>query len=302
LDFPPTAAAWKSAESASGEIWCYMRMVIDSSVLTEDALRDFLSKSKKNKVVITDYLMIEALKEDPLNKIFRLMKIACEHPNQVVVLKSMRRLTALKGRRCGMTRRMIESGQTKGFGVWCAGLDKAEAGDKEYRRQLVEAGNDASEQMNRIIAAQSTYAKVIEDEAKKYTADELQILRTDQPYTQEMLDKMAERVISLTIKFFEHHPDQVKMPIVWELPDPFLFRFAVCAYVQTLRRIRDVGAQGVKADKIANDIVDATFAAHATYFQGLLSKDAKATELYRNVKHVLKGFPVSPDKLGKLLP
>jgi histidinol-phosphate/aromatic aminotransferase/cobyric acid decarboxylase-like protein len=158
-----------------------MRMVIDNSVLTEDALRDFLSKSKKNRVVITDYLMIEALKDDPLNKIFRLMKIVCKYPNQVVVLKSMRRLTALKGRRCGMTRRMIEPGQTKGFGAWCAGLDKAEAGDKEYRRQLVEAGNDAIEQMNRIIAAQSTYAKVIEDEAKRYTADELQILRTDQP-------------------------------------------------------------------------------------------------------------------------
>jgi hypothetical protein len=113
---------------------------------------------------------------------------------------------------------------------------------------------------------------------------------------------MAERVISLTIKFFEQHPDKVNMPTVWELPDTFLFRFAVCAYVQTLRRIRDGGAQDVKADKIANDIVDATFAAHATYFQGLLSKDAKATELHRNVKHVLKGFPVSPDKLGKLLP
>jgi hypothetical protein len=277
-----------------------MRKVIDSSVLIEGELREFLSKSRKNKAVITDYLMIEALKDDPLNKIFRLMKALCQHPKQVVVLKSMRSLTALKGRRCGMTRRMIDRDQTKGFGAWCAGLDKAEAGDKNYREQLVKAGNDATEQMSQIIAAQSTYAKVIEDEAKNYTADELQILKTDQPYTEEMEGKMVERVVSLTIKFFEHHPDSVKMPNAWELPNTLLFRVAVCAYVQTLRRIRDGGAQGVKADKIANDIVDATFVAQATYFQGLLSNDAKANELYRNVKHILKGFPVTPDKLGSI--
>jgi hypothetical protein len=59
--------------------------------------------------------------------------------------------------------------------------------------------------------------------------------------------------------------------------------------------------KSVKADKIANDVVDATFAAYATYFQGLLSKDTKANELYRNAKHVLKGFPVSPDKLRQLV-
>jgi hypothetical protein len=133
---------------------------------------------------------------------------------------------------------------------------------------------------------------------KNYTKAELAILRKDQPYTSEMLDEVTERIISLTNKFFEHHPDQVNPPTVLELPYTFLFRPAVCAYVQTLRRIRDGGARGATADKIANDIVDATFAAQATYFQDLLSNDAKAIELYRNVKHILKGFPVCPDKLG----
>lgn len=38
-----------------------MRMVVDSSVLQEDMLRDQLSESRKNIAVVTDYLMIEAL-------------------------------------------------------------------------------------------------------------------------------------------------------------------------------------------------------------------------------------------------
>ena len=92
-----------------------MRMVIDSNVLQEDMLREFLSKSRKNKVVITDYLMIEALKGDTLAKIFGLMRILGEFPKQVVVLKGLNSIASQKGRRCGMTRRMIDWKQTKGF-------------------------------------------------------------------------------------------------------------------------------------------------------------------------------------------
>jgi hypothetical protein len=50
-------------------------MVIDSNILKDDILRDYLLKSRKKKVIITDYLMIEALKDDPLGKIFGLMRI-----------------------------------------------------------------------------------------------------------------------------------------------------------------------------------------------------------------------------------
>ena len=273
-----------------------MRMVIDSNVLKDDVLREYLVKSRKNIALVTDYIMIEALKGDTLNKIFGLMKILSEFPKQIIVLKSMRSVSQLKGRRSGMTRRMIEPDQTKGFENWCAGLTKAAAGDKNYQQQLVESGKEAAEQLDRILADQSSYGAIIVNEAKNYTQDELRILRTDEPYTPAMVDKMTERIVSLTITFFEQHPHDLRPPTVLELPYTFIFRLAVCAYLQALSRIRD-GAQNIKADKIANDVVDATFAAYATYFQGLLSNDAKADALYRNAKYALKGFPVSPDKL-----
>jgi hypothetical protein len=276
-----------------------MRMVVDSNMLQDGELRDFLSKSRKNKAVITDYLIIEALKGDPLGKIFGLMKILCEFPKQVIVLKGLRSISTLKGRRSGMTRRMIEKRQTKGFEDWCAGLAKAEKGDENRRNQLVEHGKVATSEIEKVIAAQSTYAEIIADEAKAYTQDELRILRTDQPYTDQIIEKMSERIVSLTTKFFEAHPDKPEPPNVGGLPYAYIFRLAVCAYLQTLARIRDGGAQNATAEKIANDIVDATFVAQATYFQGLLSKDANANALYRNAKHVLKGLPVPPDKLKK---
>jgi hypothetical protein len=210
-----------------------MRMVVDSNVLQTSSLREFLSKARTNKAVITDYLMIEALKGDPLGKIFGLMKILCEFPKQVIVLKGLRSISALKGRRSGMTRRMIEKGQTRGYENWCAGLAKAEAGDADYRTQLVERGKEADVEMDALIAAQAHYAHIIADEAKNYTQNELLILRTDEPYTPQMIDKMAERIVNLMAKFLESHPDGIRTPTVWELPYTYMFRLAVCAYLQT---------------------------------------------------------------------
>jgi hypothetical protein len=277
-----------------------MRIVIDSNVLQEQALQDFLSKSRKNKALVTDYLLIEALKGDTLSKIFRLMKVLCEFPKQVVVLKSLRSISSLKGRRSGMTRRMIDERQTREYDRWCSGLAKAEAGDGGHRQELIQRGKEATAQVDALIAAQSGYAEIIADEATNYTQDELRILRIDDPYTPAMIDKMAERLVALTTKFIESHPDGIRPPTIWELPYTYLFRLAVCAYVHTLARIRDGGVQNVTAEKVTNDIIDATFVAQATYFQGLMSNDTKANALYRNVKHVLRSFPVSPAKLHKL--
>jgi hypothetical protein len=262
--------------------------------MQEQALRAFLSKSRDNKALVTDYLLMEALKGDTLAKVFRLMKILCEFPKQVVVLKGLQSISALKGRRSGMTRRMVNKRQTKLYDDWCVGLAKAEAEDADYRRQVIEHGKEATARVDALITAQSRYAEIVAEEAKNYTQDELRILRSDEPYTSAMIDKMAERIVTLTTKFIESHPDGIKPPTVLELPNTYLFRLAVCAYVQALSRIRDGGAQNITADKVANDIIDATFVAQATYFQGLMSNDAKANALYRNVKHILKGFPVFP--------
>jgi hypothetical protein len=274
-----------------------MRIVVDSNILKDEALRAFLSKSRKNKAIISDYLSIEALKDDPLGKMFGLMKILCEFPKQVIVLKPLRSLSVLKARRSGMTRRMIEKQQSKGYSEWCEGLQKAERGDEAYRKQLVAKGKEATKEIERVVAAQATYAEVIAEEAKAYTQDELRILRADQPYTEQMIAKMAERIVSLTTKFYERHPDKPEPPNVSDLRYSYMFRLAVCAYLQTLARIRDGGAQSVTAKNVANDIIDATFVAQATYFQGLLSKDEKANALLRNAKHILKAFPVAPSKL-----
>jgi hypothetical protein len=79
-----------------------------------------------------------------------------------------------------------------------------------------------------------------------------------------------------------------------ELAYTFIFRYALAGYLVALRRIADGGAKNVKPEKIRNDIVDATYAAYATYFQGLLSNDTKANEIYGDANSFLNFFLAAP--------
>jgi hypothetical protein len=75
----------------------------------------------------------------------------------------------------------------------------------------------------------------------------------------------------------------------------------MAGYLVALRRLKD-GAKTVNPEKVRNDIVDCAYAAYATYFQGFLTKDVKAGELYAETKSLVRLFladPPPPDHILK---
>ena len=60
--------------------------------------------------------------------------------------------------------------------------------------------------------------------------------------------------------------------------------------MHALRWIAVGGAKKVGKDRIRNDIIDASIVAQALSFDGLLSKDAMAQEIYDNSAFILKQF------------
>jgi hypothetical protein len=74
------------------------RLVVDSNLLQSSSLRTFLSKSKSNFAVLTDYVAMEAHKGDTLANIYRRMEIVGDSPTQTTVLESTRLVCGLRGR------------------------------------------------------------------------------------------------------------------------------------------------------------------------------------------------------------
>jgi hypothetical protein len=276
-----------------------MRKVVDRNYLQSPALRNYLSESRKNRVILSDYVAMEAFKGDALANIASATEILREFPKQVIVLKSTGIIGTLKGRRCGFTRRMVDRDQTRGFPEWCQHLARAFSGDKHLQRQILENGVEADAHLKRMRDDQESYGQNLVAMAANFSEAELKALRKHEPISDAMFAKIMGHVLEMAAFLFANQPGFSGLPPPRELPYTFVFRYAMAGYLVALRWM-SVGARNVKPEKVRNDIVDCTYAAYATYFQGLLSDDAGANEIYDDAKLLIGLFlatPPHPDHL-----
>ena len=101
---------------------------------------------------------------------------------------------------------------------------------------------------------------------------------------------MIERIIVLAQSFFSQYPHPTPVRSLDELPNTFLFRSGLCAFVWALDWISVGGPKGVKTERIRNDIVYVDFATFAPYFDGLLSMDERSQAVYQRAAIILEAL------------
>jgi hypothetical protein len=283
-----------------------MRKVVDSNFLESAALRTYLSASANNYVAMTTYVAMEAYKGDTLPWFYDRMGVLAEYPKQVLVLKGMQEVCGLNGRISPSQESLIDETQTRDFLEFCQHLLAAKSGDLSLQSQLLENGREATAHIEKMLLDMPTLASGIDLTAKTCSAAELEILRRrERPMPQildeliqnrQMLQKLIQNVTLMAAHLFKDHPSVTKWPKLPEARDAFIFRYAICGYVSILMRIGDGGAGKTKPDKLRNnDVIDVNIAAFATYFDGLLTADKRAAEIYAGAEFLLREvFAIPP--------
>lgn len=252
-----------------------MRVVVDSNQLQSKVLRTYLAKSKSNFAGLTDYAAMEAYKGDTLASIYKSMAIVCDFPDQVIVLKGTRAACGLKGRTAGLQRRLIDEAQTTGFATYVDHLREAQNGNRHIQQQLLDLGKEATAHLDRMLADAQTTGAVIDDIARLYSKEERQAIRLGQNYSSAMVDKTVKNILHIVGTAFRDHPNAHIIPTYAELPNTYIFRAALCTYLLALERGANGGARDAAPAKLRNDFVDMNFAAYGTYFDGLMTTDAR---------------------------
>jgi hypothetical protein len=201
--------------------------VVDSSLLECEALREYLSASSNNYAIVPDFVAMEAYKGDTLNQIYSRMAILGEYPNQVIVLKATQVLCRLSGRAAASQTPLVDKSQTRGFPDYCRQLMVAKSGDVFLQKQLGEHGRVATNYIDSMLLDMKTLAAGIDLMAKTYSPAELKNFRRREKPTQEMYDKLIEKVCMLAQLFFSQHPGTAKMPKGAQLRNTFIF--SICA-------------------------------------------------------------------------
>lgn len=265
-----------------------MRKVVDSNFLGREELRKYFSQSPSNHVVLTDYASMEAYKGDTLVTIHKSMEILSAYPQQVIILKNTHHVCRLNGRGSGLQRRLIDDKETKNFSTYCKNLAAAQRGDKALTRRLLEHGRVANEHLDAMLADGAYLPGIFQDISKTFTQSELYAIRKEGPYTSEMIDKFIKTIMWIAAHSFKDHKQVTEAPDVSVLPNYFIFRFSICAYLLALDWISHGGQKDIKPERLRNDIVDINFATYATYFDGILSFDKKVVKLHAEAELLLE--------------
>jgi hypothetical protein len=254
-----------------------VKKVIDAGALRSPELFAFLSSSARNIAVLTDYASMESFKGNAAINIRKSVEIVSRFPEQVLVLKSTREITQLRPRNKGLLQRFVDQKQCEKFKHYCSAL--ATGGDDvAYDVGLKET--NAKDHFDKLLGSAETIRTGITLLAKSLTPLELNALRTRKPVPESFTDKTVKNILHVTALHFRDAAGMRSMPSVQDAFYSFPFRYALCSYALSLKWIADGGHETAAAEKIRNDFTDMTYAAYATFFDGLISKDKKLYEIH----------------------
>lgn len=265
-----------------------MRKVIDSNQLQSLELRAFLAQSRHNIAVLTDYSAIEAYKGSSLEGIYRSMSILSDFPDQVIILKVTSVVCGLNGRGSGLQKRLIDQRQTKEFGEFLHDLDAARSGNLAIQQRLLNHASAANVQMTRILKNMKELGEAFATTAKLLSKEERGDIRENRAFTPDFIEKTVKSVLGIATVTFGQHPMVTAAPKYGEWLNTFIFRNALCTYLLALDWAARGGVQDAKPESLQNDMVDMNFVCYATFFDGLLSNDAKSIRIHKQARQWLK--------------
>lgn len=266
-----------------------MRVVIDSNCLNSDELRMFLSVSANNKAVITDYAWMEAYKHGSPESVARSFSVLGDFPEQVILLKGTKAVGALDARAPGIANRMIVPRSVKEFTNTMKGLRQVSKGDFGVLAQIRDHQLAAQEQMAKVLADASGLIPIFSENAKNlFSQDEISRFRSGKSYSLQMGDTIFNAAEHMSRGFFQTPSRASRLPSRNSLVNAFLYRYALASVLYLLEWIRHGGQSEINAEKIRNDLVDLNFAVYGSFFNGLMTSDAKLLRRHGELRYVLR--------------
>jgi hypothetical protein len=267
-----------------------MKKVIDANFLRSPALDQYLLGNMENQVVFTDYACMECYKGNALENIRRSLDIVSKYPEQVIVLRGTREIIRSQANGDLMPSDLVDFQQTTEFRNFCCHVRAALEGNVGLRSQLLNLGEVANAHFYQMRNDASGVAVAIRQVAQSFRPTQLAELRGRGPLSNETGDVIIRNILTLAALLFKAHPDVPKLPTADRLRDALVFRFALAAQLLVVRWLTDGGVDTVDLNRLRNDMVDMTYVAYATLFDGILSNDRKALEIYDEAVFFLRNI------------
>ena len=252
-----------------------MRKIVDCNALESGELREFLAASSANQALVTDFCVMESFNRGP--GVHLSYQTLSEYPCQVRILETTPLIARLRPRSKGLASRFTDHDGTMQFPRSCKALVAREsmAGTNFALKCQI-----AEDFIAELTPAAESMRKPMIEMMSKHSREELKALRTQKRLTHAMLDVATPDIARLTAMLFRD------IPLVGRLPDfpqvlySYPFRLSVSHYALSVYWARTGGLQSLPVEKLRNDITDCAYSAHASFFDGLITRDERMSEVY----------------------
>lgn len=265
-----------------------VRLVVDNNCLQSQELDNFLSVSRNNFAVLTDYACMEIYRARLDTAVHSKISILARFPRQVLMLKGTKAVCGLSGRQAGLTRRLVDAHQTRQFDSFCEAVEKFANGDERFREDINRKQALAREHLSKMASDLAGKPLDYAGFQALFTEAEIRGIRLREPLQRSTAKKFLKLIRFLAEALHRDHPTTKRQPSREEWPNTFLYRYSVFELVQFLDWIRRGSPSNLSVEKTRNTAVDMIVGTYATYFEGLLTKDQRCQEVFDEASFLLE--------------
>ncbi|MGV7120314.1 hypothetical protein [Sphingopyxis sp. 550A] len=273
-----------------------VRRIVDSNYLRTPELEEYLSTSPQNMVVVTEFVLLEAHKREPLITLPCSIAILSRFTRQVEILRSSEDLMRFQGRSAGLQRRLIDRQKSAEFSRFCRRVRQAVDGDASSNAQIEATAALAARHIDSLTEAAPTIITLFQGQAARFTTGEIAALRTKQPRSAAVQAKLFDLIFRSSIDIAQSTkvlPERMAPGEIVNLP---VFRYCLCMALLFIRWVEEGRSATLPKARIANDVIDANIAAYATFFDGVLSNDRKLRALEREARFLIDALRQHPPR------
>jgi len=252
----------------------------------------FLSAAPSNRAVVTDWLMMEAYKGDTARSIHRSMGVLAAHPRQVVVLRNT---GPCMHRRVGpqMANRLIWPQITRTFPEFMQQLAAARDGDALIAHMILERGAIATRRMQDLLEGADHFMEGHRVMFAGLTRGDVAAIRGDSRVPPDILTRVFGIAQDISAGLRGSLEPPVPAPSGKELVNDFLFRTGLAMTSSFLEWVRTGSPEPVRPEKVRNDFVDTMLSVYGTYFNGLMTGDARLHRVHGMNRELLGAMGAS---------
>lgn len=262
-----------------------MKVVIDTNRLHSHELWGFLAMSPDNRAILPDYVLMEVFKPGDPVAVQRAFAILRQFPSQVVALIGTGEVSVLNPDLVDVRKAMISEAFADDFPDFLKRLARA-GQDRAVDAAIAERAAWSREQMDRMVLGFSNMAPAMEEFIAPFSAAELRRIRQQrEPFTPVMTRKLLRLAGAMAESIFETR--NLALPSAKLRAEHFIFRNSLCYAVYMMSRVRQ-GARDWRGEIARNDAIDGLLATYGTYFDGIMSHDRLANEIFHVGRHIMR--------------